>query len=108
MDLSYATGRANNPTDDEEDHVLDLTNFDGEDDTRVPGEMQLSLRVKKEGRLRRAKSRKVQAAALAKADLNMKAAARGGGDGGEMVGGVRIVNDGSRATPAKVSLPQVS
>lgn len=53
-------------------HVLDFTNFDGEDDTRTPGEAQLSKRVKKEGRLRRARSRKVAAAVNAKIGLEEK------------------------------------
>lgn len=53
-----------------EEHVLDLTNFDGEDDTRLPGETQLSYRLRKEGKLRRAKTRKSQSDLLPKLDLD--------------------------------------
>jgi len=56
-----------------EEHVLDLTNFDGEDDTRLPGETQLSHRLRKEGKLRRAKTRKSQGAILAKLELDTRA-----------------------------------
>lgn len=54
-------------------HVLDLTNFDGDDDTRVPGESQMSMRVKKEGKVRRAQSRRKASATQAKQELNQKA-----------------------------------
>ncbi|KAG8967144.1 hypothetical protein FRC03_010617 [Tulasnella sp. 419] len=60
--------------DDGDEHVLDLTNFDGEEDARTPGEAQLSLKLKKEGRLRRAKSRKAATAKAAKKELVAKAA----------------------------------
>jgi len=40
-----------------EEHVLDLTNFDGEDDTRMPGESQLNQRLRTEGKIRREKTR---------------------------------------------------
>ena len=49
-----------------EEHELDLTNFDGEDDTRLPDETQLSYRLRKEGKLRRAKTRKSQSGSLSK------------------------------------------
>jgi hypothetical protein len=39
------------------EHELDLTNFDGDDDTQLPGEGQLSLRLKEEGMMRRAISK---------------------------------------------------
>ncbi|KAG8847443.1 hypothetical protein FRB91_011760, partial [Serendipita sp. 411] len=55
-----------------ESHVLDFTNFDGEDDTRVPGEAKMSKRVQKEGKIRRAKSRRVAAAGAAKVDLEAR------------------------------------
>lgn len=42
---------------DHEQHVLDLTNFDGEDDTHLPGERQLSQRLREEGNMRREQSR---------------------------------------------------
>lgn len=59
-----------------EEHILDYTNFDGEDDTRVAGEAHLNNRVRKEGRMRRAKSRKVASAAAAKQELQSRAAER--------------------------------
>ncbi|KAG8900118.1 hypothetical protein FRB99_006251, partial [Tulasnella sp. 403] len=89
-ELHYADGgkpptlasRAKTVADDEddEDHVLDLTNFDGDDDTKVPGEAQFSLRLKKEGRLRRAQSRKVSSALQAKRELDQKVQTQGRGD----------------------------
>lgn len=39
-------------------HILDLTNFDGDDDVGLPGEEALNHTVKKQGKLRRAKTRK--------------------------------------------------
>lgn len=66
VDLSYYTGESGDPLAPEEDnglahesHMLELTNFDGDDDTALPGEYNLSRKVKKEGKLRRARSRKV-------------------------------------------------
>ncbi|QRV85779.1 Ferric reductase like transmembrane component [Ceratobasidium sp. AG-Ba] len=53
-------------------HVLDYTNFDGEEDTRTAAEAQLSKRVKREGRQRRARSRKIAAAVTAKLALEEK------------------------------------
>lgn len=51
---------------DDRNSVLELTNWDedmdDEEDERTPAERSLSLRVKKEGRIRRAKSRKRAAA----------------------------------------------
>ncbi|KAG2134412.1 uncharacterized protein EDB93DRAFT_846139 [Suillus bovinus] len=65
VDLSYYTGEPGDPMEPEEDiglahesHILELTNFDGDDDTTLPGEHNLSHKVKKEGKLRRAQSRK--------------------------------------------------
>lgn len=49
-----------------EEHVLDLTNFDGDDDTAIPGELQLNVRVKKEGKKRRSYKRKLTAARASK------------------------------------------
>ncbi|KAF7976337.1 hypothetical protein HWV62_7072 [Athelia sp. TMB] len=43
---------------DHEDHILDYTNFDGDDDQALPGEEVLNQTVKKQGKLRRAKTRK--------------------------------------------------
>jgi hypothetical protein len=63
---------ADGPEGDLGTHVLDFTNFDGEEDTRTAAETHLSKRVKKEGRLRRARSRKVAAAVTAKLALEEK------------------------------------
>ena len=52
-----------------EEHELDFTNFDGEDDTRLPGETQLSYTLRKEGKLRRAKTRRNQNATLHKLEV---------------------------------------
>lgn len=59
-----------------ETHALDYTNFDGDDDTPLPGENRLSRKLIKEGRLRRAKSRRVSKALEAKEVLE-RAAQRG-------------------------------
>ncbi|KZO95850.1 hypothetical protein CALVIDRAFT_598906 [Calocera viscosa TUFC12733] len=81
-DLDYASdegGRlprrlvATQPREEEEQNILDMTNFDYEDDTRMPGEAQLSQKVRKEGKVRRALSRRVTIAAVAKRDLKSKA-----------------------------------
>jgi hypothetical protein len=56
-----------------EGHVLDYTNFDGEVDTKAPGEAKISKRLHKEGKLRRAKSRKTAAAVAAKMELDHRA-----------------------------------
>lgn len=56
VDLSYYAG---DYVDEEygelghEEHVLDYTNFDGDDDSIMPGEEQLNLSVRKEGKWRR-------------------------------------------------------
>jgi hypothetical protein len=59
-----------------DEHVLDYTNFDGEDDTQAPGEANLNKRVQKEGRMRRAKSRRAASVAAAKEGLNQKVGER--------------------------------
>lgn len=56
-----------------EGHVLDYTNFDGEVDTKAPGEAKISKRLAKEGKMRRAKSRRSAAAAAAKVELDTRA-----------------------------------
>jgi hypothetical protein len=48
---------------DGENYILDLTNFDGENDTKLPGEEAVSRRVMKDGKLRRAKTREAARAA---------------------------------------------
>lgn len=66
IDLSYCNGEPGDPVAPEEDiglahesHMLELTNFDGDDDTALPGEHNLSRKVKKEAKLRRAQLRNV-------------------------------------------------
>lgn len=56
-----------------ETSVLDYTNFDGDNDTPLPGENQLSRKVKKESRLRRAKTRRAAKAVMAKQELEERA-----------------------------------
>ncbi|KAF9815300.1 hypothetical protein IEO21_04663 [Rhodonia placenta] len=57
VDLSYYTGDFNEGGElGHEEHVLDLTNFEGDDDTALPGESQFNQTVKREGKLRRAAS----------------------------------------------------
>lgn len=71
VDLAYladtSVARGELDTDDR-NSVLELTNWDedmdDEEEERTPAERSLSLRVKKEGRIRRAKSRKRVAAKL--------------------------------------------
>ncbi|EJU05605.1 hypothetical protein DACRYDRAFT_20041 [Dacryopinax primogenitus] len=74
-DLNYASdegGRlprklvAVNPDEEEEPHILDMTNFDDEDDTRMPGEDLLSQKVRKEGKVRRAISRRFTGSTIAR------------------------------------------
>jgi hypothetical protein len=43
-----------------ENYTLDLTNFDGDNDTALPGEEVLSQKVIKAGKVRRAKTRKLE------------------------------------------------
>ncbi|KAG0707711.1 ferric reductase like transmembrane component-domain-containing protein [Suillus ampliporus] len=72
VDLSYYAGESEDdpiPPEDvglaHESRILELTNFDGDNDTAMPGERSLSRKLKKESTVRRARSRKV-ATALAK------------------------------------------
>ncbi|KAF9218400.1 hypothetical protein BS17DRAFT_798591 [Gyrodon lividus] len=64
VDLSYYMGEypVDPPVDDmnvaHQTNILDLTNFDGDDDTALPGEANLTRKVKKEGKIRRSQSRK--------------------------------------------------
>jgi len=59
-----------------DEHVLDYTNFDGEDDTQAPGEANLNKRVQKEGKLRRAKTRRGASVAASKEGLNQRVGER--------------------------------
>lgn len=56
-----------------ESHALDYTNFDGDDDTPMPGENRLSRRIIKESRLRRKRTQKVEKAVAAKRELEARA-----------------------------------
>ncbi|KAI5123356.1 hypothetical protein M0805_001777 [Coniferiporia weirii] len=58
-----------------ETHVLDYTNFDGDDDTPLPGENRLSRRIIKESKLRRGRSRREERAFAAKMELADRVAA---------------------------------
>lgn len=87
IDLDYMQASPSSPYGDHyhsqelghEAHVLDYTNFDGEDDTRVAGEAKISKRVQKEGKIRRAKSRRAAAAAQARTELESKSRQATGG-----------------------------
>ncbi|RPD66223.1 hypothetical protein L226DRAFT_566683 [Lentinus tigrinus ALCF2SS1-7] len=70
VDLSYYTGyvQEDGGLGHEED-ILDLTNFEGDDDSTMPGEAQFNLSVKQEGRSRRAISRRMSTALFAKQEL---------------------------------------
>ncbi|KAI0035087.1 hypothetical protein K488DRAFT_44124 [Vararia minispora EC-137] len=62
VDLSYYTGEFTDPHGlGHEEHVLDYTNFDGDDDESLPGETSLSNSIRKEGKIRREKSRRITA-----------------------------------------------
>lgn len=72
VDLSYYTGEHSDDDYgreggfyDHENHILDLTNFDGDNDEALPGEEVLNRTVKKQGTLRRAKTRKATRATQA-------------------------------------------
>ncbi|KAH9856964.1 hypothetical protein C2E23DRAFT_934159 [Lenzites betulinus] len=74
VDLSYYTSIA--PDEGElghEEDPLDLTNFEGDDDTEMPGEAQFNLSVRQEGRMRRRKTRRLTMAAVAKQELMYRA-----------------------------------
>ena len=61
VDLSYYTGEYNETGEfGHEEHRLDLTNFDGENDDRLPGETSLNRTLKKEGTIRRALTRRTR------------------------------------------------
>lgn len=61
VDLSYYTGEYNETGElGHEEHQLDLTNFDGENDDRLPGETYLNRTLRKEGTIRRALTRKTR------------------------------------------------
>ncbi|TCD71873.1 hypothetical protein EIP91_000005 [Steccherinum ochraceum] len=65
VDLSYYAGDFVDEEHGEfghEDHVLDYTNFDGDDDSVLPGEDQLNMSVRKEGKRRRSYVRRTSMA----------------------------------------------
>jgi hypothetical protein len=81
VDLSYYSGEnADNepPVEDmnaaHQTNILELTNFDGDVDTALPGEASLSLKVKKEGKIRRLQSRKLGKAVEARRDHDARTA----------------------------------
>ncbi|KIO23383.1 hypothetical protein M407DRAFT_244807 [Tulasnella calospora MUT 4182] len=92
-------GSSKSVEDSDDGHILDLTNFDGDDDTYAPGEKNLSLKLRKEGKFRRAKSKKVAAAVQAKAALDKKAAALAAG--GTEQPAAKIVPPSAYKSPAK-------
>ncbi|KAI6128265.1 ferric reductase like transmembrane component-domain-containing protein [Pisolithus croceorrhizus] len=66
VDLSYYTGEYSDGDDVPEDlslahetNILELTNFEGEEDMATPSEKNLSMKLKKEGRLRRMQTRRL-------------------------------------------------
>ncbi|OSC99070.1 hypothetical protein PYCCODRAFT_1373773 [Trametes coccinea BRFM310] len=71
VDLSYYTGEFGEEQGElgHEEHVLDLTNFEGDDDSELPGEAQFNLSVRREGRMRRRNTRRISMALLAKQEL---------------------------------------
>ncbi|OCH94962.1 hypothetical protein OBBRIDRAFT_721614 [Obba rivulosa] len=77
LDLSYYTGEYVEDQGElgHEEHPLDLTNFEGEEDSALPGEAQFSLSVKREGKLRRASTRRASVAISAKQRLSSRTGA---------------------------------
>ncbi|KAI8998563.1 hypothetical protein BD414DRAFT_575075 [Trametes punicea] len=75
VDLSYYTGDYVNDDGElgHEEHVLDLTNFEGDDDTEMPGEAQFNMSVRQEGKFRRRNTRRMSMALLAKEELAYRA-----------------------------------
>ncbi|KAI0636885.1 hypothetical protein C8Q77DRAFT_1154776 [Trametes polyzona] len=75
VDLSYYTGGYSHEEGElgHEEHVLDLTNFEGDDDTEMPGEAQFNLSVKQEGKKRRRNTRRLTMAFMAKQELTSRA-----------------------------------
>ncbi|KAI0306451.1 hypothetical protein B0F90DRAFT_1808149 [Multifurca ochricompacta] len=70
VDLSYYTGEYNESGElGHEEHQLDLTNFDGDNDDQMPGETTLNRALKKEGTIRRALTRKVKGSHIIKRSL---------------------------------------
>jgi hypothetical protein len=55
-----------------QNYILDLTNFDGDNDAPLPGEEDLNRRVMKTGKHRRAKSRKANASAAKQSSSDLQ------------------------------------
>ncbi|KAF8447432.1 hypothetical protein L210DRAFT_3391034 [Boletus edulis BED1] len=79
VDLSYYLGESpdDEPPADEmsvahESNMLDLTNFDGDVDVALPGEVYLSHKLRKEGKLLRMQSRKHSALGGMKQDARLQ------------------------------------
>ncbi|OBZ75154.1 Respiratory burst oxidase D [Grifola frondosa] len=68
VDLSYYTSDFVQPEGElgHEESILDLTNYEGDNDTGMPGEEQFSLSIRREGRTRRANTRRASMAMFAK------------------------------------------
>ena len=76
VDLSYYIGDYVDEEHGEfghEEHVLDYTNFDGDDDSVLPGEDQLNLSVRKEGRRRRSYIRRTSMAVFGQGEFGHRA-----------------------------------
>ncbi|KAH9952232.1 hypothetical protein B0H21DRAFT_716267 [Amylocystis lapponica] len=72
VDLSYYTGGyvADNGELGHEEHILDLTNFEGDSDFMLPGEARLSMNIKLEGHRRRADTRRKSQIMLSKQEYS--------------------------------------
>ena len=58
-----------------EEHILDYTNWEGDDDTALPGEAQLNLSVKQEGKRRRSFLKRASMAIQGKQDYDKRSTA---------------------------------
>jgi hypothetical protein len=63
----------NDPEMATQNYVLDLTNFEGDDDAAIPGEDMFNRRIMKTGKARRRKTRKAAKAESARRDLQERA-----------------------------------
>jgi hypothetical protein len=88
VDLTYYTSEYGDEERDTADpdvyrqnYIVDLTNFEGENDAAIAGEDMLNRRVMKTGKARRAKTRKATKAAAAKRDVSDRAGEHRGRSG---------------------------
>ncbi|KAH9946045.1 uncharacterized protein BXZ73DRAFT_86249 [Epithele typhae] len=73
VDLSYYTSVIQEDGElGHEEHILDYTNFEGDNDSALPGEDQFNISVKKEGKTRRATTQRASMVFLAKQELIRK------------------------------------